>query len=44
MALYGITFFPLLKDGSVYPVLKEVIKEALKHLYLVFKEFAQFDI
>lgn len=27
-----IVSFPFIKDGSVYPVLKKVIKEALRHL------------
>ena len=34
-----ILSFPLVKDGPVYPMLKEIIKEALKLLSLTFGEF-----
>ena len=37
----GIISFPLLKDGPVYPMLKETWKEALKYLSLVFVDFDQ---
>lgn len=34
----GIIFFPHVKCGSVYPVVKGETKEALKHLFLTFTE------
>ncbi len=37
----GIISFPFLKDGPVCPMLKEIRKEALKHLSLAFREFEQ---
>ena len=33
--------FSLIKDGPVYPVLKEIIKEAFELLSLAFGEFKQ---
>lgn len=33
--------FPLIEDGPVHPLLKEVIKETLNHLTLVFIEFSE---
>ena len=32
---------PFVKDGPVYPMLKEIIKEALSHLSYAFKLFEQ---
>ena len=37
----GIISIPSLKDGPVYPMLKEIRKEALKHLSLAFREIYQ---
>ena len=36
-----IISFLFVKDGQVYPMLKEIRKEALKHLSLAFIEFEQ---
>lgn len=39
----GTALFPFLwsKDGPVYPTLKEITKEALRHLSLAFRDFKQ---
>lgn len=34
----GMISFPFIKDDLLYSLLKEVIKEALKHLSLLFTE------
>ena len=36
--LWDDTYLPLVKDGSVYPMLKEIRKEASKHLCLALRE------
>ena len=37
----GSISFPSVKDGPVYPMLKEIRKEALKHRSSAFREFDQ---
>ena len=37
----GIISFPFVKDSPVYPMLKVIRKEALKHLSLAFRGFDQ---
>ena len=36
-----IISFPFIKDGPVYPVLKQIRKAALKHLSIAFRVFNQ---
>ncbi len=37
----GIISFPLAKNGRVYPMQKDIRKEALSHLSLAFRQFGQ---
>ena len=37
----GMIFFSLMKDGPVYHMLEEIIKEALERLSLIFRGFGQ---